>query len=274
MKRQLLTFRSSHPEVFCEKGVLKLCSKITGEHPCWSVISMKLLCNLIEITLRHGCSPVDLLHIFRTPFPRNTSGWLLLNFHNQTICSNQCIQKSIANFLCSFLYSKYDTRYSLFEKDVLNYEDLSILYLHNFFITTLWKLLWQPFEKIHLLFGFSGCATETLYIFISFYSLSLLIAVHNIFSYCFIHLFLFQKYVYFNFNWKFAGRTNVASSKIAKQSKVNWYIECDGTVFSPFENLLKYSLCKRLFSLSPYNFSGHDLHLDFFDKAWAIYLAI
>ena len=31
-----------------------------------------------EITLRHGCSPVNLLHIFRTPFTRNTSGWLLL----------------------------------------------------------------------------------------------------------------------------------------------------------------------------------------------------
>ena len=26
----------------------------------------------------HGCSPVNLLHIFRTPFSRNTSGWLLL----------------------------------------------------------------------------------------------------------------------------------------------------------------------------------------------------
>ena len=34
--------------------------------------------NFIEITLRHGCSPVNLLHIFRTPFTKNTSGWLLL----------------------------------------------------------------------------------------------------------------------------------------------------------------------------------------------------
>ena len=32
----------------------------------------------IEMTLRHGCSPVNLLHIFRTPFPTNTSAWLLL----------------------------------------------------------------------------------------------------------------------------------------------------------------------------------------------------
>ena len=34
----------------------------------------------IEITLRHGCSPVNLLHIIRTPFLKNTSGRLLLFF--------------------------------------------------------------------------------------------------------------------------------------------------------------------------------------------------
>ena len=34
--------------------------------------------NFIEIALRHGCSPVNLLHNFRTPFLKNTSGWLLL----------------------------------------------------------------------------------------------------------------------------------------------------------------------------------------------------
>ena len=30
--------RTSHPEVFLRKGVLKICSKFTGEHPCRSVI--------------------------------------------------------------------------------------------------------------------------------------------------------------------------------------------------------------------------------------------
>ena len=37
--------RSSHPEVFLEKGVLKICSKFTGEHPCRSAISIKLESN-------------------------------------------------------------------------------------------------------------------------------------------------------------------------------------------------------------------------------------
>ena len=45
---------------------------------CRNAISIKLLCNFVEITLRHGCSPVNLLHIFRTTFLRNTSGQLLL----------------------------------------------------------------------------------------------------------------------------------------------------------------------------------------------------
>ena len=47
------TYRSSHPEVFYEIGVLKICSKFTGEQPYWIAISIKLLCNFIEIALRH-----------------------------------------------------------------------------------------------------------------------------------------------------------------------------------------------------------------------------
>ena len=72
---QELLFRSSHPEVFLVKGVLKICSKFTGKHPRRIAISIKL-----NIALRHGCSPVNLGHIFRTPFSKNTSGWLSLNF--------------------------------------------------------------------------------------------------------------------------------------------------------------------------------------------------
>ena len=38
----------------------------------------KVASNFTEIALRHGCSPVNLLYIFRTSFPRNTSGWQFL----------------------------------------------------------------------------------------------------------------------------------------------------------------------------------------------------
>ena len=55
-------YRNSHPEVFLVKRCSEICSKFTGEHPCRSVISIKLL----------------LLHIFGTPFTKNTSEWLLM----------------------------------------------------------------------------------------------------------------------------------------------------------------------------------------------------
>ena len=38
------SIRSSSLDVFSWKGVLKICGKFTGEQPCWSVISIKLLC--------------------------------------------------------------------------------------------------------------------------------------------------------------------------------------------------------------------------------------
>ena len=43
-KVNVLKYRTSFLDVFVGKGVLKICSKFTGEHPCQSVISIKLLC--------------------------------------------------------------------------------------------------------------------------------------------------------------------------------------------------------------------------------------
>ena len=66
-----LNSRNSQSEVFLWKSVLKIRSKFTGENPCRSAISMKLLYNFIVITLY--CN-----HVFRTPFLKRTFGWLLL----------------------------------------------------------------------------------------------------------------------------------------------------------------------------------------------------
>ena len=44
-----------------------------------------MLCNFVEIALRHECSPVNLLHIFRTLFQQNTSEWMLLKLQFRTI---------------------------------------------------------------------------------------------------------------------------------------------------------------------------------------------
>ena len=78
---RILTYRSNHPKVLLRKGVLKIYSKFILEHPYRSAISIKLFCSFIEIALRHGCSPANLLHTFRTPFHKNTYGWLLLSYN-------------------------------------------------------------------------------------------------------------------------------------------------------------------------------------------------
>ena len=59
--------------------VQKIYRKFTGEHPYRSVVSIKFQSSLIKITLQHGCSPVNLLHIFGTSFYKNNSGGLLLH---------------------------------------------------------------------------------------------------------------------------------------------------------------------------------------------------
>ena len=49
-KIQKAICRSSHPEVFLIKSVLKICCKFTGEHPCRSVISIKLQSNWVAVS--------------------------------------------------------------------------------------------------------------------------------------------------------------------------------------------------------------------------------
>ena len=59
----------SAPKVCLGKSVPKACSKFAEEHQCRSVISIKLLSNIIEIAVRH---------IFRTSM-KNAYGGMLLN---------------------------------------------------------------------------------------------------------------------------------------------------------------------------------------------------
>ena len=63
--------------MFFKTGILKICSTFTAEI-CQGAILIKLRSNFIEILLRHGCFPVDLLHISRIPFSKKTRGGLLL----------------------------------------------------------------------------------------------------------------------------------------------------------------------------------------------------
>ena len=69
----LVTIQNQPSRGFLRKGALKICRKFTGEHPYRSAISIKLQSNFIEITLRHGCTPVNLVRIFWAPFLKNIS---------------------------------------------------------------------------------------------------------------------------------------------------------------------------------------------------------
>ena len=68
----------------------------------------------IEIALRHRCSPVNLLHIFRTPFPRKTSGRLLLLLPKAV--AQSCFVKKVFLKICSkFTYRKTPAITSFFQ---------------------------------------------------------------------------------------------------------------------------------------------------------------
>ena len=71
-------YKSIPPEVFIEKGILKICRKFTGEHLRQSVISIKLESIFIGITLRHWVHFYKFAAYFRSPFLQNTAERLLL----------------------------------------------------------------------------------------------------------------------------------------------------------------------------------------------------
>ena len=113
--------------MFLGKGVLKICSKFTGEHPCRSVISIKLLCNFIEITLRHGCFPVMLLHIFRTHIYKNTSEGLLL--------------------VLAFFLSQMKSHLNIVKHKLTPFKDLCKFPLNNYFIQKLANTILHQFSS-------------------------------------------------------------------------------------------------------------------------------
>ena len=106
-----VSIRSSRLEVFLRKGVQKICSKCTGKHQCRSAILIKLESNIIETTLRHGCSPVNLLHILWIPFVKINSGRLLLMnvVYRLTLNTTKSIdKKSIIVFVDLYFQSLCD----------------------------------------------------------------------------------------------------------------------------------------------------------------------
>ena len=78
MSQRLITIQKQPPRGVPRKRCSKNMQQIYRRTPTPKCDFNKVACNFIEITLRRGCSPVNLLHIFTKPFSSNTSGWLLL----------------------------------------------------------------------------------------------------------------------------------------------------------------------------------------------------
>ena len=79
----VLISRSSHPEVFCKKGVLRNFAKFTGKH-----LRQRLFFNkvaglrpafLLKKRLWQRFFPVNFVKFLRTPFFMERFWWLLLN---------------------------------------------------------------------------------------------------------------------------------------------------------------------------------------------------
>ena len=75
--------RSSRPDVFCKKGVLRNFTKFTGKHLCQSLFFNKVAGlrpeTLLKKRLLHRCFPLNFGKFLRTPYLHNTSRRLLLN---------------------------------------------------------------------------------------------------------------------------------------------------------------------------------------------------
>ena len=87
---------------------------IHKKYLCRSVILTKLLlCSFIDIALRHGCFPVNFLHIFRTLFkktPMEGSFWAVNNQINLDHDSGQTKMTKLASFN-SFLVKNFNANW-------------------------------------------------------------------------------------------------------------------------------------------------------------------
>ena len=85
MSKLSIIFRSSRPEVFCKKGILRNFAKITEKHLSQSFFFNKVAgirpATLLKKRLWHKCFPVNFAKFLKTHFLQNNSGdcfWIFM----------------------------------------------------------------------------------------------------------------------------------------------------------------------------------------------------
>ena len=88
-------FRSSCPEVFCKKGVIRKFAKFTGKHLCQKPAT------LLKKRLWHWCFPVNFTEFLRTRFYIEHLWWLLLfDSYLMFIAKGKLYFSLIGSFYC------------------------------------------------------------------------------------------------------------------------------------------------------------------------------
>ena len=144
------------------------------------------ICNFIEIVLRHGCSPVNLLSIFRTHCSRNTSGWLLLNLYHTISWLSEALEYQQAFLFYSvFLYIKLlGNKFFSFSQWTFQSVPSDFFWCLNFRLLT-WELYVSPKNQLHS-WTANECIFSKTVLLLLFANRYILLAIH-------LHMLLIQK---------------------------------------------------------------------------------
>ena len=117
--KRLPDVRSSRPEVFCKKGVLRSFAKPAGIHLCQSFFFNRVAGlrppTLLKNRLWHRCFPVNCAKFLRTPFLHNASGGCLSDVY--VIMKPNNFSSSKTFWICKSVTLKTSSRYF---KDAFN----------------------------------------------------------------------------------------------------------------------------------------------------------
>ena len=110
-------YRSSHPEVFCKKDVLKNLTEFTGKHLCQSLFFNKVaglkLATLLKKRLWQRYFPVNFVKFLRKPISTENLWWLLLSLKLQNNYSSKLSKITVMSLAISavflFLFPVWNT---------------------------------------------------------------------------------------------------------------------------------------------------------------------